>query len=1232
MRVVAGLVCLTIGVLSAAENRVVRPVNYARGVVLKGHVHPRALASADRGPVDGNMPIRHATLMLRPAADISSFLTDVQVPTSSNYRQWLTPDQFGERFGLSTDDLAKVTGWLESEGLKVERVARGRHWIQFSGTAAQAGRTFRTELRRYLVDGQIHFSPGTEPSVPEALESVIAGIRGLDDFRLEAQPKPLPQSTASNGTHTLSPGDFATIYNLKPLYAAGIDGTGQKIVVVGATDLLGIEDVRSFRQLFNLPASDPVQILVGDDPGFNSAYGEAMLDIQWSGAVAPGAQILYVYAINVLDAVQYAVDENIAPVLSMSFGGCEAFGWAPLRGLAQQANAQGVTFLASSGDQGGVECDRNSPSRQANKGLSVGGPASFPEVTAVGGTQFNEGSGRYWAAANDANGASALSYIPEVVWNESSPPGFWSSGGGASTLFAKPYWQIGPGVPNDKARDLPDISLAAAGGHDGILIGYLGGLATTGGTSASSPAFAGVIAMLNQYLLSKKAIPRAGLGNINPALYRLSQANPAGFHDIIEGDNIEICAQGSPGCVNGRIGHSAQVGYDLATGLGTIDTEKFVTGWTNGTPSVTSVKVEPGTVAVDDTVKLTATVSGTGAAFPSGRVTFLNRLEEAAIGSADLSLANGIASASISVPANLVLADSGIITAVYSGDAFFNASGDTTTVAFKRVATGSVVVPFVSPNPVYRSGPGANWPYFVSLTEKNGVTTTLTAFTVDGVAQSLASWSSTVIPARGSVGANLAGNLAAPRNRLFHFEGKDQDGTPWTTEMTVPFLDYNSQPLNVGFSVTSLPATVVANSENGAACQWSHEIVVQENGGFATQLTMFRLGTTDLSGSIQSLFGTTRLAPWGTLRADVCLGSNNAAGTRAITVAGAVEIGGTYTAGTNVNYAAPPIAPLPSFSVTPRAISIEVSGATESGNATIVLNFASGSPAWTVLTAGLPAWLKVSPASGTGNGELSIQADPRALSNGAYRAVISIVAEGALPQAINVPFTFIVGTASGSSVARISNAASAAAGFAPGTVVVLSGEGLAPSATASKSFPLPYEIAGVSATVNGVSAPIFSVAPDQVRIQVPYEIGLGAAIAAIDNNGVIAAIPLNVAVAAPGIYTSADGSLSTTATARAGQALTLYMTGEGDLNPSTVAGTASPTGTAVTRLAKPRLPVAVTVGGVAATVTFAGEPVNTAGVMQVNFTLPAAAALGAQNVVVTVGGIASPPAKLTVTN
>ena len=221
----------------------------------------------------------------------------------------------------------------------------------------------------------------------------------------------------------------------------------------------------------------------------------------------------------------------MAPVLSLSFGGCEAYNQASYRAVAQQAVAQGITWLAASGDTGAADCDRSSAIPQAAKGLAVTFPASIPEITAVGGTQLDDTTAKYWSATNGPSGGSALGYIPETVWNDTPlPAGFDAAGGGASILFPKPYWQTGPGVPNDKARDIPDVSLAASPYHAAYQFYLYGGIYTVGGTSASAPSLAGVVALLNQYLASKPgAAPASGLGNINPELYRLAQSPPTTF-------------------------------------------------------------------------------------------------------------------------------------------------------------------------------------------------------------------------------------------------------------------------------------------------------------------------------------------------------------------------------------------------------------------------------------------------------------------------------------------------------------------------------------------------------------------------------------------------------------------------------------------------------------------------------------------------------------------------------
>jgi uncharacterized protein (TIGR03437 family) len=395
------------------------------------------------------------------------------------------------------------------------------------------------------------------------------------------------------------------------------------------------------------------------------------------------------------------------------------------------------------------------------------------------------------------------------------------------------------------------------------------------------------------------------------------------------------------------------------------------------------------------------------------------------------------------------------------------------------------------------------------------------------------------------------------------------------------------------------------------------------------QLSSLKQGNTDLSSSMQALFGTTRLGPWGSLSGTICLGSNTTPGTRTYTVAGVSEVGISLSQSVSVTYSGPPAATPAAFSVSPSALTLPIDGSTQSSLAAIALKFANGSPDWTVSIAGAP-WLTVTPTSGNGAGQLAIQAQGAGLSNGVYPAVITIQALSALPQVINVPVTFIVGASSDLKITSVSNAASAAAGLAPGTMALIGGTQLAPSTQAAQFFPLPYALAGVSATVNGISAPLYSAGPGQLKVQIPYEAGAGAAALAVNNNGKIAYFPVTIKPASPGIFTAADGSLSANATGKQGQVVVAYVTGEGDLTPSTPTGSTPPAGTSATRLPKPRLPVTVTVGGVSATVTFTGLQSGTAGVMQVNFTIPATVAPGVQPVVVSVGGVPSGSATVTV--
>jgi uncharacterized protein (TIGR03437 family) len=445
---------------------------------------------------------------------------------------------------------------------------------------------FRTQIHQYQTDGEVHFANATAPSIPEAFANVVGAIAGLHDFRLKPHiaKNALSRFISASGRNYLAPDDVATIYNLSPLYAAGINGTGQKLAVVGQTQVT-LTDLQQFRAANGLPPNDPQITLVPGlpDPGTVSGDSdEAHLDLEWSAAVARNASVIYVYSENVFDALTYAVDQNVAPVISMSYGLCEQqMGTSDLkaqRATAQQAVAQGITWLAASGDSGAADC-WSSRGRTITP-LAVDAPGSIPEVTSIGGTEFSEGSGTYWNTTNTATQGSAVAYIPEATWNDSTSSDLSAGGGGASVLFAKPSWQTGPGVPADGFRDVPDISFSASPAHDAYLF-YTGGKQeAVGGTSVGAPLMAGVVALLNQYAVANGLQSTPGQGNINPRLYALAQSAPSGFHDVTTGNNqVNPCQPRATSCDTPNIGYAAGPGYDQATGLGSINAFNLITSW-----------------------------------------------------------------------------------------------------------------------------------------------------------------------------------------------------------------------------------------------------------------------------------------------------------------------------------------------------------------------------------------------------------------------------------------------------------------------------------------------------------------------------------------------------------------------------------------------------------------------------------------------------------------------------
>ncbi len=619
--------------LSSGARRIKSFVDDRERVALRGQRHPAARIEDDRGAASPGTRLERMVLTLQPEEsrqrELEALLEAQHDPGSPDFQRWLTPQEFGARFGVSEWDLLQVVSWLKSAGFDVEEIPESRLAIVFSGTVGQTEAAFHTPIHIYAVGGQEHHANAADPEIPAALAGVVGGVVSLHDFHampLHAGARALADVSpeySSGSTHYVSPADFTTIYNLSPLYSAALDGKGQSVAIVGRSNIKS-SDLQSFRSMFGLPAGAPQVIVNGTDPGIPSTdeQFEAQLDVEWAGAVALNGQVQFVTSASttatdgVVLSAQYIVNHNVAPIVSLSFGSCEqAMGTGGNQfwnSLWQQAAAQGMSVLVASGDSGAAGCDGASNSTAAY-GRGVNGLCSSPYVTCVGGTQFNDtaNASLYWATSNKTYG-SALSYIPEVAWNTSASTsggsGLWATGGGASTIYTKPAWQTGTGVPADNHRYVPDVSLNGSV-HDGYLVVVNGQTYAAGGTSGSTPAFAGLMALV----LQKQG---AKVGNPNPVLYALralqARGGTAVFHDVTSGDNT----------VPGVTGYTAGSGYDAATGLGSVDATQFVNHWSDGNVGVPAFQLTaPTTASVTQgaTSSVTVTVAASGGF--SGEVT-----------------------------------------------------------------------------------------------------------------------------------------------------------------------------------------------------------------------------------------------------------------------------------------------------------------------------------------------------------------------------------------------------------------------------------------------------------------------------------------------------------------------------------------------------------------------------------------------------------------------------------
>jgi hypothetical protein len=736
----------TVAQVAQVPARVSQAADDQRLVALKGNVHPLARPEFDRGPVSDSQLANRMVLVLKRSqeqeAALRQLLDDQQSKSSPNYHTWLTPQQFAKQFGPADSDIQAITDWLTSHGFNGIKVGAGRTTIEFSGNIGQVRNAFHTDIHHFQVNGEAHMAAISDPQIPAALAPVIAGVMALHDFRPKAQihrlgtfrkvkdtgeVKPLFTFTGcgSGGTspcYAVGPGDFAKIYNVP----SSMTGAGVTIAIVQDSNL-NVQDVVDYRTIFGLSNnfSSSNIILNGPDPGIqgpNSATDdeiEADLDVELSGGVATGATIDLVVSEDSqsvgtsgvdLSAI-YVIDNNLAPILSESFGACEtnitSSGEQFYNALWEQASAQGITVSVAAGDTGAAGCDPLSGAANqdvATQGIAVSGQASTAFNVAVGGTDFqnflNGTPSTFWNAAGAAT-ESAKSYIPESTWNNScagtatsanlntctsaiiskdesdpSDPDITGGSGGPSAFNPKPTWQSGTnGNPSDSARDLPDISFFAGNGFNSSfyivcnmdsntgtgsstsscnLSSPFNDFQGVGGTSAGAPAFAAVMALINQKTGQRQ-------GNANFVLYQLYKKNTAGticpsnaasvttatciFYDTITGNNTVACMGGTPNCSNTTSGSNqfgvivepgtttpawpTTTGYDLATGLGSLNVGNLINAWSSATFSGDTVAITSpasGTVNVKHGTNVAFTVKVTqssGSTVPTGAVSLV---------------------------------------------------------------------------------------------------------------------------------------------------------------------------------------------------------------------------------------------------------------------------------------------------------------------------------------------------------------------------------------------------------------------------------------------------------------------------------------------------------------------------------------------------------------------------------------------------------------------------------
>lgn len=478
---------------------ITEPIDESHLVTLVGNTRPEASAAHDRGRVSDDFPVQHMLLQLRRAPALENefehYIDSLTDKSSPNFRHWMTAAEQGEKYGVAQEDLDTITGWLKSHGFEVGYVYPNGMVIDFSGTAGNIREAFHTEIHALLVNGKDHFANWSDPKIPAALAPAIVGVASMHNFKPHAMNVRRTNYTFgctgvpfTSTCHALVPADFQTIYNLSPLYAAGITGKGQTVVVIEDSNSFD-NDWATYRKTFGLTTYGGTLVTVHPNsagnctnPGTNGDDIEADLDVEMVTAFAPGATVevasctdgATLATFGGLIALENLVSAGSAPpVVSMSYGVCEVLNGASanaaFNSAFQSAAAAGVSVFVSSGDDGASSCARDflPGSSYALPGIGVTGWGESVYNVSVGGTDFEdvynakEGGApvsTYWNSTNGATFGSAKSYVPEVPWNDSCASFLIYNAEG----FSAPYGTSG--FCNSSTGEADFLSTAAGSG------------------------------------------------------------------------------------------------------------------------------------------------------------------------------------------------------------------------------------------------------------------------------------------------------------------------------------------------------------------------------------------------------------------------------------------------------------------------------------------------------------------------------------------------------------------------------------------------------------------------------------------------------------------------------------------------------------------------------------------------------------------------------------------------